>query len=205
MEDKDVRRNNLEKLATLLERVVPPPEFDMGAFIAVDSSLENERRAAYIEMPRSEYQPITFYPNSVDESVYSWCGTVACAAGHGPMAGIKGLPNESWAMYTARSFTGGDSDMFSYLFGADWVYADNTPKGAAARIRRHLAEGLPFQDLNYAVVFVEDDITDVDELINFLVRTDRDDLTDEQKVAHDELFDYRRYLVEDTQPRSELI
>ncbi len=32
------------------------------------------------------------------------CGTTACAAGHGPMAGIAPLPGEEWDGYIIRSF-----------------------------------------------------------------------------------------------------
>jgi hypothetical protein len=30
-----------------------------------------------------------------------------------------------------------------YLFGSDWVHEDNTPTGAAKRIRYFVANGLP--------------------------------------------------------------
>jgi hypothetical protein len=40
-------------------------------------------------------------------------------------------------------FTGVNIDGWQYMFGSAWVYIDNTPKGAAARIRHYVANGLP--------------------------------------------------------------
>jgi hypothetical protein len=62
------------------------------------------------------------------------CGTSACAAGHGPVAGIAPLPEEGWALYTVRAFGGYYSPYTDWLFHPSWDYKDNTPRGAAARI-----------------------------------------------------------------------
>ena len=67
------------------------------------------------------------------------CGTVACAVGHGPMAGIQPQPAETWVDYSERCFAP-SGFLFSYLFASDWSYIDNTPHGAAARIAHLLAE-----------------------------------------------------------------
>lgn len=74
------------------------------------------------------------------------CGTVACAVGHAPAAGIRVWGDMGWNSYCTRVF-GIDRwdqyDTFEYMFGAEWVHYDNTPQGAAARIRTYLESGVP--------------------------------------------------------------
>ena len=123
------KRSNLTKLADLLERVVPPPEFDMSSF--VDSELERGI-------------PAYSYPIYATAEVYAHCGTVACACGHGPMAGMPGLEGEDWTGYSERVFhLSPFQPEWDFLFSGQWADIDNTPKGAAARIRRLLDKGLP--------------------------------------------------------------
>jgi hypothetical protein len=76
------------------------------------------------------------------------CGTVACAVGRGPAAGVRVYKDVDWFDYCKRVFGvaryGGDDDYgeaFEYLFGSEWVEYDNTPHGAAARIRTYLELG----------------------------------------------------------------
>lgn len=76
------------------------------------------------------------------------CGTVACAVGHGPAAGIRVYKDADWWDYCKRAFGitryNADDDYdgdFEYLFGSEWAEYDNTPHGAAARIRTYLALG----------------------------------------------------------------
>ncbi len=65
------------------------------------------------------------------------CGTVACAVGHGPAAGVDVLPGDgSWNTYAYRAFGG---PVFNAAFQVEWQYKDNTPRGAAARILYVLA------------------------------------------------------------------
>ena len=123
------QRSNLEKLATLLERVVPPPEFDMSNYAYLDSGLTTELASKYTEgfdldevdmtiidaaydfdalepaLVKAHFSgEIDRHPVFMTQDVYSHCGTVACAAGHGPMAGIEAKPHESWTAYTDRVF-----------------------------------------------------------------------------------------------------
>lgn len=70
------------------------------------------------------------------------CGTVACAVGHGPAAGIEALKGEGWFGYSSRVFTG-DIYEWRWCFCDDWQHVDNTPKGAALRIRHLIDVGLP--------------------------------------------------------------
>lgn len=73
------------------------------------------------------------------------CGTVGCAAGHGPYAGIIKYSSESWNDYVERVFGVGswDTEYWAWLFSAGWVYTDNTPEGAAKRILYLIRHGLP--------------------------------------------------------------
>jgi hypothetical protein len=77
------------------------------------------------------------------------CGTVACAIGHGPTAGIPAMPFEDWGFYTPRVFGGVLSLMttseardrlVTWCFDSVWTYMDNTHWGAAARIRTALLD-----------------------------------------------------------------
>jgi hypothetical protein len=84
------------------------------------------------------------------------CGTVACAVGHGPAAGLLFTPEEittisyydynnigdyvtaeapNWNRYSERFVASrGDSD-WEWCFGAGWSLYDNHHWGAAARLR----------------------------------------------------------------------
>lgn len=123
------QRANLIILADFLERVVPPPKFDISAYL-MDADGE-----------------IT--PDSAKNKVYKSCGTTACAAGHGPLAGIKWKESDGsdWNSYCTRAFGAPPiSNLWEWLFSPDWADIDNTPEGAAARIKWYLAHGTPDYD-----------------------------------------------------------
>lgn len=64
------------------------------------------------------------------------CGTCACAVGHGPLAGIRPLPDEAWHEYEERAFgVSVRDDDWEYLFGP---YNPDDAKAAASRIREYL-------------------------------------------------------------------
>lgn len=73
------------------------------------------------------------------------CGTVGCAVGHGPAAGLRVPPKcNDWEDYCNRKFGlhwGGDE--WRWCFSGSWCNTDNTPQGAAARIYWLLDNGLP--------------------------------------------------------------
>ena len=70
------------------------------------------------------------------------CGTVACAAGHGPAAGVRMMKAEDWVEYVDRVF-GESVAQWYWCFCDCWGSTDNTPQGAAARIRYMLENGVP--------------------------------------------------------------
>lgn len=139
------RKANLIKLATYLESL---PEdyghFNMGTFL--DEGDNFDAIVAY----------------ALNNGGVHQCGTAACAVGHGPAAGVLFDKNEiaeewrwskaanenirvdvpNWLLYTKR-FVDVNSDQFDFLFGGSWVTYDDTPHGAAKRIRYFLANGVP--------------------------------------------------------------
>lgn len=90
--------------------------------------------AHYNELKFNMFSYGNYYPSD------NICGTVACAAGHGPMAGIRARESEVWYDYIHRVFIGDEnsSSIYTFLFSQKWVVYDNTPNGAAARIRYFL-------------------------------------------------------------------
>lgn len=72
------------------------------------------------------------------------CGTVGCAVGHGPHAGIEKYPTETWIQYTRRAFIPKRCNAKQrWCFSGGWVDVDNTPEGAGLRIMWLLEHGLP--------------------------------------------------------------
>ena len=68
------------------------------------------------------------------------CGTVGCAIGHGPYAGISKGEEEWWGDYKDRAFGSYQGKIYQHLFAGNWKYYDNTPEGAANRILAFLEE-----------------------------------------------------------------
>lgn len=70
------------------------------------------------------------------------CGTVGCAVGHGPFAGVPKNSEESWMEYSFRCFVPGTfscrNGLWEYLFHGDWRHGESTAIQAADRIRRVL-------------------------------------------------------------------
>lgn len=140
------RRARLEKLAAYLEGLPADYQhFDMRAYIT------------------AEGPPVIEY--AAKNGGIPGCGSVACAVGHGPAAGIlmprsllkimegdRFSPEDmrAWNKYAAL-FVGekdgwADSVLFEWLFGSDWRGSDNSHHGAAARIRYLLDKGKPPED-----------------------------------------------------------
>lgn len=125
--------NNLSKLATYLENL---PEkykrFDMCSFMS---------SPPFKCIPADQVALATYIENQKEVP----CGTVACAVGHGPAAGvelndiyIEIAPNSKiyvdWDGYSEK-FIPQITSLWEWCFGSDWESIDNTHRGAAARIR----------------------------------------------------------------------
>ena len=120
-------RDNLFTLAHGLQRHVPPPTFNMKAFMSDNNGDLN------IDLATLE--------------IYHECGTSACAVGHGPLFGIPvSSDDNNWFGYCFRVFGVEDpSSAWRWLFHASWGATDNTPTGAAARILYFLDHGIPLE------------------------------------------------------------
>lgn len=113
-------RKNLNKLADYLAKKRSKNDFDINVFCDENTSIYS-----------------------------TTCGTVGCAIGHGPYAGIKKLKNEDWFEYSVRVFGFSSfSQEWMWCFDSGWSNTDNTPTGAAKRIRYLLQRGLP-EDAGY--------------------------------------------------------
>lgn len=72
------------------------------------------------------------------------CGTFGCAVGHGPYAGVAKRKNENWNDYAERAFGAVMAEgVWRWLFSSLWCVTDNTPAGAAKRIRWYFEHGVP--------------------------------------------------------------
>jgi hypothetical protein len=87
---------------------------------------------------KAQFCMSSYSENKRHDSRESDCGSVGCAVGHGPFVGpdMKKFPTETWNGYCSRVF-GVDTSttLWNWLFGAYWAEVDNTPRGAAARIK----------------------------------------------------------------------
>jgi hypothetical protein len=123
---KKKHKDNLLKLATYLETLPDDYEqFDMRDYMMEPDG--DDRRC---------WQAV-----DITERSKPVCGTVACAVGHGPAAGIRVYGDDCWQSYADRVFGFLPDHGFDYMFSSGWSIDDNTPKGAAARIRTYVALG----------------------------------------------------------------
>lgn len=126
MTPNETQRANLRKLADFLSTKADPERFDIRNYRITDDGYENFLKP-------SEPEPE--------------CGTICCAAGYGPTAGIPAQKHETWETYVTRAFgalpDASDYNLWDWAFSAKWVDIDNTPAGAARRIRHYLEHGLP--------------------------------------------------------------
>jgi len=103
--------------------------------------------ADYIETIPQEMFNMRLYRTG--EKVNRECGSVGCVIGHCTILDENPLPlyrsgNVNFYEWSEH-FTGSDplSDESTYLFSGLWDGVDNTPTGAAKRIRHFLLRGLP--------------------------------------------------------------
>lgn len=92
---------------------------------------------------KAEFDMSTYDQYEDDNIYHENCGSVGCAIGHGPYAGIP-KNNEHWEDYCARVF-GIDINSLAHLwcFSAYWENYDNSPESAATRILYMLENGVP--------------------------------------------------------------
>ena len=111
------QRANLEKLAAYLESGNLKAEFDMSDFSDNPWRVSND------------------------------CGTVGCAVGHGPYAGIEKRPFEFWVNYCHRVFLNENTNeqkiAWEFLFSESWAETPFNQAIHAAKRIRHFLNGLP--------------------------------------------------------------
>lgn len=115
------QRANLKKLADYLSSGKLKAKFDM-----------------------SDYASYGYWDNATN------CGSVGCAVGHGPYAGIKKPKDQSWNDYAAEKFGAHlfepsleEERIYDFLFNQHWGIIHPTAKQAAKRIYLFLEKGLP--------------------------------------------------------------
>ncbi len=138
-----VRRQNLRKLAIYLANLPDDcKHFDMYMY-------------CYNSRTHCDINPADV------ADVENECGTVACALGHGPAAGILPKREQSWVRYGMINFYGADQDdtIHTFLFGGTWKNLDNTAKGAAKRIYWYLEHGVPqhaYEQMDYQALNLDE-------------------------------------------------
>lgn len=139
MEPNKKQRANLDKLADyLLALPVTYAGFNMGTFLAAKG--QGEGRDFGTEYSLNQ------------RAAKTECGTIACAIGHGPNAGIRVYKDYTWQGYAERVF-GADIHLGfgAYLFADRWARTpDNTAADAGRRIKTFLTSGVPH---NYREAF----------------------------------------------------
>jgi len=144
------RKANLLKLRDYL-RTVPQEKFFMGTFFAI----VNEGQDLYdYESHLTLFEPYLWEIDPVEE--VHVCGTVACAIGQGPAAGIPVGHADSWQVYSQQNLVDNDAPegdrAEDFLFSPDWQFMDKTPMGVVKRIDILLETGLecwPSDEIKY--------------------------------------------------------
>jgi len=104
------------------------------------------RMADYIETVPQEKFNMEIY-RTYDETTHE-CNSIGCVIGHCTILDKRPLPKYVYGTINFRLwsklFTGIESDdEWNYLFDISWHRTDNTPTGAAKRIRWFVEHGLP--------------------------------------------------------------
>lgn len=106
---------------------------------------ENLRKLSeYLKGPLKAGFCMRAFSSYDDDDIEVNCGTVGCAAGHGPHAGFEKMWNETWTSYIERVFgLHFDTKAWRWCFAPYWVKGDDTALGAAQRIDWMLDNGVP--------------------------------------------------------------
>lgn len=111
----ETQNRKLRKLARYLDTIVDEKKFNMNVYLGNTNE--------------------TFEYPAATEEVYHNCGTSACALGHAPFL-FPAKEGEQWEDYTKRVFGMHPfTRHWHWMFSTFWSRVDNTPQGAAKRIR----------------------------------------------------------------------
>jgi hypothetical protein len=176
---------SLKRIENLLDMVValrnsPPPAFGMANYAIVP--LENY---GYDNQLPDTVKEFLGYHGSVSNPIHlskireekNICGTSCCALGTAAWHGIGSMTRDmNWEEYSAKNYgMKFGSELWTFLFGGDWRYADDTPEGAAARILKFVTEGTTRIVKNGIVIGRKSD-WDWSDLLGRTYRYEADDL-----------------------------
>jgi len=123
----------------------PPPKFDMSDFGSVDQDTLDYFQAKNISIMGMGWSGSVTDPIALKniKKTGHICGTSCCAIGTSAWWGIGRLtPDMTWGEYSQETFgLEQNSNLWEFLFAGGWLYCDNTPEGAVARILRLVIEG----------------------------------------------------------------
>ena len=146
-------RYQIENLLTLAQYLFNLPteysNFNMRNYVVVENTENTWLYGSAVIIDPLEYDRFLTAVNNKTAG----CGTVACAIGHGPAAGISINSDDSdWYEYSHRFINNDISDianvMWDWCFSSNWENYDNTAHGAAKRILYLLKHGLPSEWCN---------------------------------------------------------
>ena len=110
-------------------------------------NLENLiRMADYIEtVPQEKFGMMAYRYG--DNTRYE-CDSIGCIIGHCTILDDADLPinisgSIAFQVWSQKFIGTDDEEVWLYLFSYHWMHSDNTPTGAAKRIRYYVANGLP--------------------------------------------------------------
>ena len=127
--EKSTLRDDLKKLADYLYSL--PKNYEHFDMYSLRATASEEGDWDYL------------YGLSDIETKKLSCGTVACAVGHAPLAGIDCSQFDNYADLVYYLTNGNDSLLYRWLFSEHWREVDNTSIGAALRIYIALEHGIP--------------------------------------------------------------
>nr|CAI3971085.1 hypothetical protein ORM20_00031 [Ochrobactrum phage ORM_20] len=141
---------NLRKLSDyLLENAYflqSTGRFDMGTYA------ENESREETLEI------------EDLISGFNEGCKTVGCAAGHGPLAGVKSSKScNGWEEYIEEEFTSAHRTLYVWFFECDWEKFDPTPYGAGLRIKAFLDKDPRLENFFNEYKRFEEDFNPIEE------------------------------------------
>lgn len=121
-------------------------EFQSKSLYTLALYLLSGNLKAHFSMARFSSTPSITQGSQAVERTMQNCGTVGCAVGHGPYAGIEKYVSEDFIRYAYRCFGAEDNRIWNFCFDADWTYSSNsTAADAGNRILYMLKHGIPVE------------------------------------------------------------
>ena len=148
----EVVKRDLLVLANYLESLPDDYEhFDMGTYLAVSATHKtwsedtfDAHISCHSYINDKWYKDVSSYSEFVLLDKFLSCDTVACVVGHAKFLTFKGIDPVTADWGDLRKYLSDNKDYVDkWIFDSDWQKVDNTPSGAAKRIRYALEFGVP--------------------------------------------------------------